>query len=81
MTEAQQHTEVYPWDVVTDMCPCGHGVGHEKVVVERRIGFWMEVAAFLGVTPVPYEVVFHCRSCGRDFARTRDLSVRNFYAQ
>jgi hypothetical protein len=79
MAENQQ-AGPYPWDIVTATCRCGHGVGHEAVEVEKQYGIWMQLAALLGVTPVPYEVIFHCTQCGRDFAHSTDPAIRNFYA-
>lgn len=72
--------QIYPWEIITETCRCGHGVGHEDVVVEKQFGTWMQLAALLGVTPVPKRVIFYCRKCRKEFAQTTDPVVRNFYA-
>jgi hypothetical protein len=71
---------LYPADIITATCNCGHKIDHEQVGVERIYSFWMSVAQFLGVTPIPSEVIFYCRQCGKEFAASTDRDIRDYYS-
>ena len=71
---------LYPADIIKATCNCGHNIAHEKVGVERRYSFWMNLAQFIGVTPIPFEVIFYCRQCGREFAASSDRDICDFYS-
>lgn len=71
---------LFPSDIITETCNCGHNIDHEKVGLERVYGFWMGVAQFLGVTPVPKELIWYCRQCGKEFASTTDRDICNYYS-
>jgi hypothetical protein len=77
-TEAWQEG-LYPADIITATCNCGHKIDHEQVSVERVYGFWMGVAQFIGVTPIPKMLIFYCRQCGKEFATTTDRDICHFY--
>lgn len=71
---------IFPVDVIKDLCNCGHSIDHPKVGIQRIYGFWMGVAQLVGVTPIPKQVIFYCRECGREFASTTDKDFCDFYA-
>ena len=81
MTNRQSHLQsgLYPVDIITATCNCGHKIDHEKVGIERRYGFWMNLAQFLGVTPIPNEILFYCRQCGKEFASSTDRDICDYY--
>lgn len=79
-TEAVSPQGLYPVDIITATCNCGHKIDHEFVGVERIYGFWMNLAQFLGVTPIPREVVFYCRKCGKEFASSVDRDICDYYS-
>lgn len=78
-TEIEQ-SGLYPSQVITATCGCGHNIDHEQVGLERVYGFWMGVAQALGVTPVPKELIWYCRQCGKEFASTTDRDICNYYS-
>lgn len=71
---------LYPVDIIKDTCNCGHQIDHPKVGMERIYGFWMNVAQFMGVTPIPKEIIWYCRQCGKEFASTTDRDICNYYS-
>jgi hypothetical protein len=79
-TKPQWQQGLYPVDIITATCNCGHQIDHEAVGVERIYGIWMNLAQFLGVTPIPKEVVFYCRQCGQEFASSTDRDIRDYYS-
>lgn len=71
---------LYPWDIITATCNCGHNIQHEMVGIERIYSFWMGVAQALGVTPIPKALIWYCRECGKEFASTTDRDICDFYS-
>ncbi len=80
MTATTEQQGLWPVDIIKATCGCGHNIDHEKVGLERRYGFWMGVAQFLGVTPIPRELIWHCRQCGKEFASTTDRNLCDYYS-
>ena len=76
---SQLQPGLYPVDIITATCNCGHNIDHEKVGIERLYSFWMNLAQFLGVTPIPREIVFYCRQCGKEFATSTDRDICDYY--
>lgn len=80
MTVTESQPGLYPIDIIKETCGCGHNIEHEKVGIERLYGFWMNLAQLLGVTPIPYKVIFYCRQCGKDFTFTTDRDLCDYYS-
>lgn len=80
MTEAAPQQGIYPIDIIKNTCPCGHNIEHEYVGIERLYTVWMNLAQFIGVTPIPREVIFYCRKCGKEFASTTDKDLCDYYS-
>lgn len=79
-SETARPEGLYPVDIITATCACGHNIDHEMVGIERIYGFWMGVAQFLGVTPIPKELIWYCRQCGKEFASTTDRDLCDYYS-
>lgn len=71
---------LYPKDIIKEVCPCGHGIEHPAVGLERMYGFWMNLAQFIGVTPIPRELIWYCRKCGKEFASTKDRDLCHYFS-
>ena len=70
---------LYPWDVITNTCQCGHHINHQSVGVRKSFTALRQFAILLGVTPVPSEVAFICRDCGQTLASSKDSAICHFY--
>jgi len=60
-------------------CSCGYDRDHYMVSPEPQYNALDWIWVVFGITTIPFEVRFRCRTCGQTFDHTRDATLMRRY--